>query len=101
MHAFLWRVLAKPAKQPLTEMNKQDLGVLLAIAGTVLLVPAEHVHLDGGRASQNQLYKLDMDSGAAITTMAVILANQTITSIRAVTIDPTTITAYAVVYARA
>ncbi|MEO6688832.1 MAG: hypothetical protein ABIS07_16980 [Dokdonella sp.] len=78
-------------------MNKRDLGVFLAFAGTAVFMPVAHAQLYGASASQNQLYKLDMDTAGAITSMAVAVPKQTITGIYSVTIDPTTNIAYAVV----
>ncbi|MEO5626760.1 MAG: hypothetical protein ABIQ70_12195 [Dokdonella sp.] len=78
-------------------MSKQILGAFLATAGMVIFMPSVHAQLYGASASQNQLYKLDMETAAAITTMTVAVPNQTVTGIDAVTIDPTTNIAYAVV----
>ncbi|NOT56559.1 MAG: BACON domain-containing protein [Deltaproteobacteria bacterium] len=57
--------------------------------------------LYGASPFENELYALNFDTGAAITTTAITVPGRTITGINALTIDPTTGIAYAIVKASA
>lgn len=64
-----------------------------------LFASSAHAQMYGASPFQNQFYKVDIVAGTALTTTPVSVPGRTITGINAVTIDPTTNIAYAVVKA--
>ena len=67
--------------------------------GLALLAPAAHAQLYGTSSFQNQLWKLDMATGASLAVSVITVPTRTITGANTVVIDPTTDVAYAVVKA--
>jgi hypothetical protein len=67
--------------------------------GLALLAPAAHAQLYGTSSFQNQLWKLDMATGASLLANAMDVPSRTITGANSLTLDPTTGIAYAVVKA--
>lgn len=73
--------------------------VLTALLGAMACTQDAHAQLYGASPFQNQFYQIDIVAGTALTTTAVTVPSRTITGINAVTIDPTTNIAYAIVKA--